>query len=160
VFVTDKKPSFKANPASVVTTVTDTETGEEKKRYINRMRWKGLGPASINFADKGVNMCRGPWICMVITFSYRYLRNRRKLLKSIARKLIRSFLGGLGRQVSPLICRVTATHVYVRAQLFEDRPVWTRTAIFNQFNAHEVREIIKQVSSIYAKQTSPLTPIR
>jgi hypothetical protein len=43
--------SFKFNPASIVTTVIDEETGEEKKRLINRMRWKGYGPASIQFTD-------------------------------------------------------------------------------------------------------------
>ena len=46
--------SYKANPASVVTTVVDEETGEEKKRLINRSRWKGFGPIAINFSDKGV----------------------------------------------------------------------------------------------------------
>lgn len=33
-------------------TTLDEETGEEKKRMINRMRWKGYGPASIMFADE------------------------------------------------------------------------------------------------------------
>lgn len=46
--------SFKANPASVITTNVDPETGEEKKRIINRMRWKGFGPACINFSDASV----------------------------------------------------------------------------------------------------------
>ena len=32
-----------------------------------------------------------------------------------------------------------------RLQLFEERPIWTRAAIFNQFNSHEVREIVKYV---------------
>lgn len=32
-----------------------------------------------------------------------------------------------------------------RVQLFQERPVWTRTAIFNQFSAGEVREIVKLV---------------
>ena len=35
-------------------TTLDEETGEEKKRMINRMRWKGYGPASIMFADENV----------------------------------------------------------------------------------------------------------
>ena len=48
------KFSYKANSASVVTTFIDPETGEEKKRLINRMRWKGFGPIAINFTDKGV----------------------------------------------------------------------------------------------------------
>ena len=37
-----------------MTTITDEDTGEEKKRLINRMRWKGLGPIAINFSEKGV----------------------------------------------------------------------------------------------------------
>ena len=36
-------------------TTLDEETGEEKKRMINRMRWKGYGPASIMFSDENVN---------------------------------------------------------------------------------------------------------
>ncbi|KAG6833759.1 hypothetical protein H0H87_001191 [Tephrocybe sp. NHM501043] len=43
--------SFKSNTASMVSTSVDEDTGEEKKRLINRMRWKGYGPASIMFAD-------------------------------------------------------------------------------------------------------------
>ena len=35
-------------------TTLDEETGEEKIRMINRMRWKGYGPASIMFADENV----------------------------------------------------------------------------------------------------------
>jgi len=51
--------SFRANTASVITTTTDEETGEERKRMINRMRWKGYGPASVMFSDSQVrlNMC-------------------------------------------------------------------------------------------------------
>lgn len=43
--------NFKANPASIVTTTIDEETGEERKRLINKMRWKGYGPASIMFSE-------------------------------------------------------------------------------------------------------------
>ncbi|KAF8897346.1 RNA polymerase III transcription factor IIIC subunit-domain-containing protein [Infundibulicybe gibba] len=43
--------NFKSNPASIVSTTIDEETGEEKKRLINRMRWKGYGPASVTFND-------------------------------------------------------------------------------------------------------------
>ncbi|KAG2013884.1 hypothetical protein CC2G_010749 [Coprinopsis cinerea AmutBmut pab1-1] len=46
--------NFKANSASIVTTTVDEETGEERKRLINKMRWKGYGPASIMFADNQV----------------------------------------------------------------------------------------------------------
>ena len=39
----------------MVSTSVDEETGEEKKRLINRMRWKGYGPATISFADTTVS---------------------------------------------------------------------------------------------------------
>lgn len=48
--------SFKANPASMISTTIDEETGEEKKRLINKGRWKGYGPASIMFVEQTV--CR------------------------------------------------------------------------------------------------------
>lgn len=48
--------SYKANTASVETIVVDEETGEEKKRLINRMRWKGFGPIAISYADKTVGL--------------------------------------------------------------------------------------------------------
>lgn len=38
----------------MVSTSIDEETGEERKRLINRMRWKGYGPASIMFSDAQV----------------------------------------------------------------------------------------------------------
>jgi general transcription factor 3C polypeptide 5 (transcription factor C subunit 1) len=38
----------------MVSTTVDEETGEEKKRLINKMRWKGYGPASIAFTDPTV----------------------------------------------------------------------------------------------------------
>jgi len=42
----------------MVSTTVDEETGEERKRLINRMRWKGYGPASIMFTDANVRfMC-------------------------------------------------------------------------------------------------------
>ncbi|KAH9940563.1 RNA polymerase III transcription factor IIIC subunit-domain-containing protein [Amylocystis lapponica] len=46
--------AYKANMASIVSTVVDEETGEEKTRLINRSRWQGFGPIAISFADKGV----------------------------------------------------------------------------------------------------------
>ena len=46
--------SFKANPMSTVTTVIDERTGEEKERLINKGRWKGFGPTSVSFSEKGV----------------------------------------------------------------------------------------------------------
>ena len=49
--------SYKANTASVETIVVDDDTGEEKKRLINRMRWKGFGPISISYTEKNVSKC-------------------------------------------------------------------------------------------------------
>lgn len=46
--------SFKPNPMSTPTTVVDENTGEEKERLINKGRWKGYGPTSVSFAEKGV----------------------------------------------------------------------------------------------------------
>ena len=46
--------SYKANTASAETIVVDEETGEEKKRLINRMRWKGFGPTSVSYSNKSV----------------------------------------------------------------------------------------------------------
>ena len=40
----------------MVSTTVDEETGEEKKRLINRMRWKGYGPAAIAFHDSTVSL--------------------------------------------------------------------------------------------------------
>ncbi|KAI0786417.1 RNA polymerase III transcription factor IIIC subunit-domain-containing protein [Abortiporus biennis] len=97
--------NYKANTASIVTTVVDEETGEEKKRMINRMRWKGFGPIAINFSDKEVPDKPSPAVAEQ--------RNQadQKLLKRLE-------------------------------ELFEERPIWTRAAIFNQFEPLEVREII------------------
>lgn len=38
----------------MLSTAVDEETGEERKRVINKMRWKGYGPASIMFTDAQV----------------------------------------------------------------------------------------------------------
>lgn len=47
--------SYKANTASVETIVVDDDTGEEKKRLINRMRWKGFGPIAVSYTEKNVS---------------------------------------------------------------------------------------------------------
>jgi general transcription factor 3C polypeptide 5 (transcription factor C subunit 1) len=39
---------------STPATVVDEKTGEEKERLINKGRWKGYGPTSVSFAEKGV----------------------------------------------------------------------------------------------------------
>ena len=52
-------------------TTLDEETGEEKKRMINRMRWKGYGPASIMFSDENVKqeMCKLVYVYSIINFA-------------------------------------------------------------------------------------------
>ena len=39
---------------STPTIVVDEKTGEEKERLINKGRWKGYGPTSVSFSEKGV----------------------------------------------------------------------------------------------------------
>ncbi|KAF9821024.1 hypothetical protein IEO21_01001 [Rhodonia placenta] len=97
--------NYKANPASIVTTVINEETGEEKKRLINRMRWKGFGPISIAFSDKGVPDKPSPLV----------EQQREKADQTLLKRI---------------------------EELFQERPVWTRVAIFNQFEPFEVRELI------------------
>ena len=53
--------SFKANPNSRVVTVVDEVTGAEKKRYVNKDRWKGYGPVTAIYSDSWV---RQPVACM------------------------------------------------------------------------------------------------
>ena len=47
--------SFKKNPASQKVTIINEETGEEKERYVNKMRWKGGGLISIMFSEPKVS---------------------------------------------------------------------------------------------------------
>ena len=51
-------PSFKANPNSRVVTIVDEVTGVEKKRYVNKDRWKGYGPVTAMYTDSGVGLVR------------------------------------------------------------------------------------------------------
>lgn len=121
--------SYKANPASVLTTVVDEDTGEEKKRLINRMRWKGFGPIAINFSEKGVPDKPSD------TIEKQRPQADKKLLKRLEEV----------RQVHPHTRQLHSNY----SQLFEERPVWTRTALFNQFTGPEVREILKSECSSF-----------
>ncbi|EPQ59371.1 hypothetical protein GLOTRDRAFT_70737 [Gloeophyllum trabeum ATCC 11539] len=94
---------FKANPMSTVTTFVD-DNGEEKKRLINRTRWKGYGPVSIVFSDPTVPEKPIPQV--------------EEARQQVDQHLLR---------------RVE--------QYFEQRPVWTRLALLNQFTAGEARDI-------------------
>lgn len=50
------RSSFKANPNSRVVTVVDEATGAEKKRHVNKDRWKGYGPVTAMYSDSGVGL--------------------------------------------------------------------------------------------------------
>ncbi|KAG7445824.1 uncharacterized protein BT62DRAFT_135878 [Guyanagaster necrorhizus] len=96
--------NFKANTASIVSTTVDEETGEEKKRLINRMRWKGYGPATISFTDTAVPD-KPP------------------------------------QNVEAVRAQVDQRILKMLEAFFNDRPVWTRMSLFNQFAPGEAREI-------------------
>ena len=57
--------SFKPNPASMVATVVNEETGEERKRLINKGRWKGYGPATVTFGDLNVGSRLGYFVSIL-----------------------------------------------------------------------------------------------
>ncbi|EJD01218.1 uncharacterized protein FOMMEDRAFT_158350 [Fomitiporia mediterranea MF3/22] len=97
--------NYKANTMSVVTTYADPETGEEKKRLINRARWKGYGPATVSFSDKTIPLGPPEAVAKATTESDKRILD---LLK----------------------------------QRFDERPCWTKTALFNQFNAGDSRELM------------------
>ncbi|KAI0637731.1 RNA polymerase III transcription factor IIIC subunit-domain-containing protein [Trametes polyzona] len=97
--------NYKANTASIQTIVVDEDTGEEKKRLINRTRWKGFGPIAISYDHKGVPDKPSQTV----------EEQRGQADKKILTKL---------------------------EKLFDERPVWTRAAIFNQFTPMEMRDII------------------
>ncbi|THH03585.1 hypothetical protein EW145_g6165 [Phellinidium pouzarii] len=96
--------NYRANNMSVVTTVVDSETGEEKKRLINKTRWKGFHPSSISFTEK-TTPDKPP-----TSVQNMFDQADKRLLELLKQK-------------------------------FEKRPIWTRNALNNQFNAADVREI-------------------
>lgn len=60
---------------SVVTTAIDEKTGEEKKRLINKSRWKGYGPTTISFSDKSVrSVVYTTSLCMQLTLHIGHIR--------------------------------------------------------------------------------------
>lgn len=130
--------SFKANPASIVSTTVDDETGEEKKRMINRMRWKGYGPATIMFSDSHVRYSRSE--VHELTFTQvpekppqAVQEGRSQINETILKRLEEV------RFCLLAVCRILIIHI----QLFMERPVWTRMSLFNQFTPLETREILK-----------------
>ncbi|KAG1715941.1 hypothetical protein ID866_1230 [Astraeus odoratus] len=65
--------NFKANPASMVTTVVNEDTGEERKRLINKGRWKGYGPTVITFSDSNVRILPQPSL-IALNLNTRFLK--------------------------------------------------------------------------------------
>ncbi|KAI5125023.1 hypothetical protein M0805_007447 [Coniferiporia weirii] len=96
--------NYKANNMSVVTTVVDSETGEEKKRLINKARWKGFHTTSISFTEKTI--------------------------PDKPPDSVQNMIGQADQRVLALL-----------KQKFIERPIWTRNALNNQFNAADVREM-------------------
>ncbi|KAJ7179308.1 RNA polymerase III transcription factor IIIC subunit-domain-containing protein [Mycena filopes] len=97
--------NFKPNPASMVSTTVNEETGEEKKRLINKMRWKGYGPISISFSERQVPDKPAQNVQEVRT------------------------------QISDILYNKLTAH-------FTERPIWTRSALFNQLTAIEARDVL------------------
>ncbi|KAJ7781467.1 RNA polymerase III transcription factor IIIC subunit-domain-containing protein [Mycena metata] len=97
--------NFKPNSASMVSTTVNEETGEEKKRLINKMRWKGYGPSSISFSER-----------QVPDKPAQNVQDARN-------------------QISDILYNKLLAH-------FTDRPIWTRSALFNQLTAIEARDVL------------------
>ncbi|EIW82231.1 hypothetical protein CONPUDRAFT_122910 [Coniophora puteana RWD-64-598 SS2] len=95
---------FKANPASVKTSVVDEVTGEERTRLVNRQRWKGYGPSTIAYSDP--NVPQGPHAIA--------LENKARANEALVEKM---------------------------KKLLEERPIWTRAALYNQLTPAEVKEV-------------------
>jgi general transcription factor 3C polypeptide 5 (transcription factor C subunit 1) len=111
----------------VPTTIVDEETGEEKKRLVNRTRWKGFGPTAIYFADKDV-----PDKPSDVNEAQRAEADQKLLAR----------LEEVSRRQSALLNMTNKAYVFL-SQLFQERPIWTRTALFNQLSSSEVREVLK-----------------
>ncbi|KAJ7283802.1 RNA polymerase III transcription factor IIIC subunit-domain-containing protein [Mycena rebaudengoi] len=101
--------NFKSNSASMVSTSVDEETGEEKKRLINKMRWKGFGPLTVAYSDRNVPDKPAPNV------------------------------NDARHQVSEALLKRVQ-------EVFAERPIWTRAALFNQVSALEARDILKKVA--------------
>lgn len=96
--------NFKQNPMSTVETSLDVITGLEKKRYINRFRWKGWSVVSASITDQE--------------------------LPSKPSKQVEDMRSSANEGL------------YSRLQeLFQQRPIWTKLALLNQFSETEAREI-------------------
>ncbi|GJJ07427.1 hypothetical protein Clacol_001629 [Clathrus columnatus] len=104
--------NFKQNPMSTVETSVNVVTGLERKRYINRFRWKGWSVVSVSINDTEVPS--------------KPLQQVEDMRDSANQRLYNQL-----RKVSP-------DRAFV---LFEERPVWTKLALLNQFSEVDAREI-------------------
>ncbi|KZW04045.1 hypothetical protein EXIGLDRAFT_13046 [Exidia glandulosa HHB12029] len=121
---------YKRSPVSVEVDVLDQNgnpvldsEGNAKKRYVNKARWKGYAPAVINFADSTVH---SPCPTSCVPHS--------RLLPQALPKAPPAVVEEARKTVNPkLVQRVV--------EKLSERPVWTRTALVNQFSAAEEREM-------------------
>ncbi|KAI9508648.1 RNA polymerase III transcription factor IIIC subunit-domain-containing protein [Russula earlei] len=117
--------NFKANPMSTPTTVVNENTGEEKTRLINKARWKGYGPTSVSFAEKGVG---GSFFSFVDSSRIMFT-----VLQKVPTKAPSNVQEVRNQYDQVLVQRLE--------ELFHTRPVWTRAALLNQFTPAQAREI-------------------
>ncbi|KIM91005.1 hypothetical protein PILCRDRAFT_159710 [Piloderma croceum F 1598] len=96
--------NFKANPSSMISTTIDEETGEEKRRLINKGRWKGYGPASIMFVEQTLPD-KPPQIV-------------EEMRSQVDQELLKRL-----------------------QELFQERAIWTRMSLLNQFSPPEARDV-------------------
>ncbi|CAK5263051.1 unnamed protein product [Mycena citricolor] len=87
--------------------------GEEKKRLINKMRWKGFGPISLSFSDRQVTHGRASYV---------------------ERGSGQKALGGLRFLLA------AEAAILKEGKIFTTRPVWTRAALLTQLTPSEARE--------------------
>ncbi|KDQ20732.1 hypothetical protein BOTBODRAFT_317063 [Botryobasidium botryosum FD-172 SS1] len=95
---------YSANVASIVQTIVDEQTGEQKDRLINKHRFKGLSAICIMYEDR-----------------------------EVPQTAPQSIEGTVPAVKAALLARLK--------ELFEQRPVWSRLALLNQFSALEAKEI-------------------
>lgn len=89
----------------MVSTTVDEGTGEEKKRLINRMRWKGYGPASIMFTDANVRI-RSSSCQVVSSFYARSQTSHLSQLKKGEMSSTRRFFKSCGKYIFPVLLTV------------------------------------------------------
>ncbi|KAJ3813106.1 RNA polymerase III transcription factor IIIC subunit-domain-containing protein [Lentinula aff. lateritia] len=113
------------NPASIVPTVVNEETGE-KRRMNNRMRWKGYGPATIAFLDPTMSVAQWQYFLRINEIVFQAPGKPPKNVEAVREQVDKKILNKLD-------------------ELFAQRPVWTRASLFNQISTTVAKEIYKSV---------------